>query len=130
MANMYYIETYGCEMNKSDSIDISLSFQARGFKEASSSEDADVVVLNTCSVRGRAEKKALSRLGQLKKPKQDNPEMIVGVIGCMAERDPEGIVAKMPYVDLLCGPGELHKIPAMITPSRLGFIASSPGWRV
>ena len=110
----FFIETMGCQMNVLDSELVAGQLCRAGFEAARDMASADVVLVNTCSVRDHAEKKALSRLGQLKKPKGDNPEMIVGVIGCMAERDPEGIVAKVPYVDLLCGPGELHKIPAMI----------------
>jgi len=109
-----YIETMGCQMNVLDSELVAGQLRRAGFAPARDMASADVVLINTCSVRDHAEKKALSRLGQLKRPKQDNPDMVVGVIGCMAERDPDGIVAKVPYVDLICGPGELHKIPAMI----------------
>ncbi len=88
--------------------------QARNYRRVDSIEQADLFLVNTCSVRDRAEKKALSRLGRAKRAKADNPEMIVGVIGCMAERDPDGIFEKVPFVELICGPGELNKIPAMV----------------
>ena len=114
MARRLYIETMGCQMNVLDSELVAGQLRRAGFEAADSMASADLVLINTCSVRGHAEEKALSRIGQLKNAKQANPDMMVGVIGCMAERDPEGIVAKMPHVDLLCGPGELHKIPAMI----------------
>ena len=110
----FYIETMGCQMNVLDSELVAGQLRRLGFEAAGDLASADVVLINTCSVRGHAEEKAFSRIGQLKKPKQANPNMVVGVIGCMAERDPDGIVAKMPHVDLICGPGELHKIPAMI----------------
>ncbi len=74
----------------------------------------DLVLFNTCGVRDHAEQKVLSKLGAVRKSKERNRDMIVGVIGCMAERDPDGIFAKMPHVDLVCGPGELNKIPAML----------------
>ncbi|MHC4065287.1 MAG: tRNA (N6-isopentenyl adenosine(37)-C2)-methylthiotransferase MiaB [Planctomycetota bacterium] len=109
-----YIETMGCQMNALDSELVAGQLRQAGFELAADLTSADVVLINTCSVRGHAEEKALSRLGQLKQPKQRRRDMIVGVIGCMAERDPDGIAAKVPHVDLLCGPGELHKIPAMI----------------
>ena len=109
-----YIETMGCQMNVLDSELVAGQLRRLGFEAAGDLASADVVLINTCSVRGHAEEKAFSRIGQLKKPKQANRNMVVGVIGCMAERDPDGIVAKMPHVDLICGPGELHKIPAMI----------------
>jgi tRNA-2-methylthio-N6-dimethylallyladenosine synthase len=109
-----YIETMGCQMNVLDSELVLGQLRARNYRAVDSPVGADVVLINTCSVRDHAEQKALSRLGVSKKPKQRNPDMVVGVIGCMAERDPEGILAQAPYVDLICGPGELNKIPAMI----------------
>jgi tRNA-2-methylthio-N6-dimethylallyladenosine synthase len=80
---------------------------------------ADVVLLNTCSVREHAEEKVYSRLGQLKKPKARKPSMIVGVIGCMAERDSEGL-KNSPLVDLICGPGQLNHIPGLIADVEAG----------
>jgi tRNA-2-methylthio-N6-dimethylallyladenosine synthase len=109
-----YIETMGCQMNVLDSELVLGQLRQRGFDRTPDMNHADVVLLNTCSVREHAEDKALSRLGSLKKTKSLNPDMIVGVIGCMAERDPDGIISKMPHVDLICGPSELNKIPAMI----------------
>jgi len=109
-----YIETMGCQMNVLDSELVLGRLRAQGYEPISDMTAADVVLINTCSVRDHAEQKALSRLGTLKKPKQRNGEMIVGVIGCMAERDPEGIFTKMPHVDLVCGPSELNKVPALI----------------
>ena len=109
-----YLETMGCQMNVLDSELVLGRLLAGNYRQVHSVEEADVVLVNTCSVRDHAEQKAFSRLGQAKKPKRRNPQMVVGVIGCMAERDPEGILRKAPYVDLICGPGELNKIPAMI----------------
>ncbi len=109
-----YLETMGCQMNVLDSELVLGRLRAQGYEPISDMTAADVVLINTCSVRDHAEQKALSRLGTLKKPKQRNGEMIVGVIGCMAERDPEGIFTKMPHVDLVCGPSELNKVPALI----------------
>ena len=109
-----YIETMGCQMNVLDSELVLGQLRARNYRSVDSMEEADVMLVNTCSVRGHAEQKALSRLGTAKKPKRRNPDMIVGVIGCMAERDPDGIFSRVPYVDLVCGPGELNKLPAMI----------------
>ena len=109
-----YLETMGCQMNVLDSELVLGRLRALGYKAIDDMAVADVVLLNTCSVREHAEQKVLSRLGALKKPKSRRPEMVVGVIGCMAERDPDGIFAKMPHVDLVCGPGELNKVPALI----------------
>ncbi|MCH7813854.1 MAG: tRNA (N6-isopentenyl adenosine(37)-C2)-methylthiotransferase MiaB [Planctomycetes bacterium] len=104
----------GCQMNVLDSELVAGQLRQAGFAQVDTPDQADVVLINTCSVRGHAEMKALSRAGHFKRPKQQNPDLIVGVMGCMAQRDPEGILAKVPHVDLICGPGELHKIPAMI----------------
>ena len=109
-----YLETMGCQMNVLDSELVMGRLRALGFEAIDDMTRADVVLLNTCSVRDHAEQKVLSRLGALKKPKALRPEMVVGVIGCMAERDPDGIFARMPHVDLVCGPGELNKVPALI----------------
>ncbi len=109
-----YIETMGCAMNVLDSELVVGQLRAAGYTLTDDMKTADVVLFSTCSVRQHAEDKVLSRLGALKKRKLHNPEMIVGVIGCMAERDPDGLVRHAPHVDLICGPGELNKIPAMI----------------
>ena len=109
-----YLETMGCQMNVLDSELVLGQLRALGYEPTLRMTDADVILLNTCSVRDHAEQKVLSRLGSLKKPRQRRPDMIVGIIGCMAERDPDGLFAKMPHVDLVCGPGELNKVPALI----------------
>jgi len=101
-------------MNSLDSELVLGQLRAQGYEPVRDPATADVVLINTCSVRDHAEQKAFSRLGSLKRSKSLRPQMIVGVIGCMAERDPDGILRKTPHVDLVCGPGELNKIPAMI----------------
>ncbi len=115
-----YLETMGCQMNVLDSELVLGQLRAKGYAPTTDMTAADLVLLNTCSVRDHAEQKALSRLGALKKPKGCNPEMVVGVIGCMAERDPDGIFGKMPHVDLVCGPGELNKITTLIEEVQAG----------
>jgi len=109
-----YLETMGCQMNVLDSELVLGRLRALGYDPIEDMTAADVVLLNTCSVRDHAEQKVLSRLGALRKPKLKRPDMVVGVIGCMAERDPDGVINKMPHVDLVCGPGELNKVPALI----------------
>ncbi len=109
-----YLETMGCQMNVLDSELVLGQLRALGYDPIADMTKADVVLLNTCSVRDHAEQKALSRLGSMKKPKGLRPDIVVGVIGCMAERDPDGIFTKMPHVDLVCGPAELNKVPALI----------------
>jgi len=119
-AKSVYLETMGCQMNVLDSELVLGQLRALGYHPTQDMTRADVVLLNTCSVREHAEQKVLSRLGALKKPKQSKRDMVIGVIGCMAERDPDGIFAKMPHVDLVCGPGELNKVPALIEDIQAG----------
>jgi len=117
---LLYLETMGCQMNVLDSELVEGQLRRQGYARTEDMTAADVVLLNTCSVRDHAEQKVLSRLGALKRAKQERTDMVVGVIGCMAERDPDGIFSKMPHVDLVCGPGELNKVPALIDVVRQG----------
>lgn len=110
----YFLETFGCQMNILDSQLVEGQLRARGLAPTDDYSSADLILFNTCSVRQHAEDKVLSRLGQLKGLKRRRPETIVGVIGCMAEREKEGLFVKAPHVDLLCGPGELNKLSALI----------------
>lgn len=110
----YFLETFGCQMNVLDSQLVEGQLRARGMRAVESPKQADLILYNTCSVRQHAEDKVHSRLGALKHLKQRRPEAIIGVIGCMAEREKEGIFVKAPHVDLLCGPGELDQLPALL----------------
>ncbi len=101
-------------MNVLDSTLVLGQLCALGYEQTDDYRRADLVLINTCSVRQRAEEKAYSRLFDIARAKKERPNMIVGVIGCMAERDHEGIRQRCPHVDLLCGPGNLNEIPALI----------------
>ena len=109
-----YLETFGCQMNVLDSELVLGQLVGQGYEPTADRDDADVVIYNTCSVRERAEQKVWSRLGELKDAKAARPGLVVGVIGCMAERDGTDIFKKFPHVDLLCGPGELDKLPGLV----------------
>lgn len=109
-----YLETFGCQMNELDSELVVGQLTGLGYRFTTDSARADVVLYNTCSVRERAEQKVWSRLGALKDAKQANPGMVVGVLGCMAERDGMSLIDRMPVVDVMCGPGELDKLPALL----------------
>ncbi len=109
-----FLETMGCQMNVLDSQLVSGQLRALGYEPTGHAKDADVVLINTCSVRGHAEEKVYSRLGELERIKRRRPEMIIAVIGCMAERDGDGVLARCRHVDLLCGPGQLARLPALI----------------
>ena len=109
-----YLETFGCQMNVLDSELVLGQLRARGYESTEDRASADVVMFNTCSVREHAEQKVWSRLGELRDAKSARPDLVIGVIGCMAERDGVDIFRRFPHIDILCGPGELDKLPAMV----------------
>lgn len=117
MKRKLYLETFGCQMNVLDSELVMGQLRTRGFESTDEREGADVVIFNTCSVREHAEQKVWSRLGELRESKKANPNLVIGVIGCMAERDGVDIFKRFPHIDILCGPGELDKLPAMVVNS-------------
>jgi tRNA-2-methylthio-N6-dimethylallyladenosine synthase len=114
MPRKLYLETFGCQMNVLDSELVLGQLRAQGYQSVEDRDDADVILYNTCSVREHAEQKVWSRLGELRQRKKDEPSLVIGVIGCMAERDGANIFSKFPHVDVLCGPGELDKLPALV----------------
>ena len=109
-----YLETFGCQMNELDSELVAGSLGALGYTFTRDAKDADIVLYNTCSVRERAEQKVWSRLGDMRNAKHDRPDLVVGVLGCMAERDGKDLMARMPVVDIMCGPAELDKLPELL----------------
>src|SRR5204863_2658076 len=114
MKRKLYLETFGCQMNVLDSELVLGQLRAQGYETVEDRDHADVILYNTCSVREHAEQKVWSRLGELRDRKNDEPHVVIGVIGCMAERDGTNIFSRFPYVDVLCGPGELDKLPRLI----------------
>jgi tRNA-2-methylthio-N6-dimethylallyladenosine synthase len=109
-----HMKTYGCQMNKLDSALVTSALEAAGFSLIDSVKDADVVLINTCSVRDHAEQRVLSHLGHLKHIKKSRPDMVVGVIGCMAQRLGEELL-EHEAVDLVCGPSQIPQITELIT---------------
>jgi tRNA-2-methylthio-N6-dimethylallyladenosine synthase len=109
-----YLETFGCQMNVLDSQLVVSQLRGLGYRFTDDWKSADVVLYNTCSVREQAENKVWSRVGLVGKHKRENPGVVLGVIGCMAERDGTDMIKKHPQIDLLCGPGELDKVPMLI----------------
>ncbi|CAN5384913.1 tRNA (N6-isopentenyl adenosine(37)-C2)-methylthiotransferase MiaB [soil metagenome] len=114
MKRKLYLETFGCQMNVLDSELVLSQLRAQGYESTEDRESADVILYNTCSVREHAEQKVWSRLGELKPRKAADPSVVIGVIGCMAERDAANIFERFPHVDILCGPGELDKLAGMV----------------
>ena len=110
-----YIRTFGCQMNEYDSDKMADVLRAaRGYELTDDPEQADVLLLNTCSIREKAQEKVFSHLGVWRPLKQANPALIIGVGGCVASQEGAGITARAPYVDLVFGPQTLHRLPEMI----------------
>jgi tRNA-2-methylthio-N6-dimethylallyladenosine synthase len=114
MPKRLYIETVGCQMNVLDSELVVAALRKSGYELVDSPAKADTILFNTCSVRQHAEDKIYSALGRLKYAKQQDPNKIIGVLGCMAQKDQRLIYQRAPYVDLIVGPGQLHQVPRLI----------------
>ena len=115
-----YIETVGCQMNELDSELVVASLRKDGYELTASPHDADTILFNTCSVRQHAEDKIYSALGRLKNAKREHPGKVIGVLGCMAQKDQGLIFKRAPYVDLIVGPGQLHQVPGLVREIRAG----------
>jgi tRNA-2-methylthio-N6-dimethylallyladenosine synthase len=110
-----YIRTYGCQMNEYDSSRMAdLMREAYGLRLVADPEDADVILMNTCSVREKAEEKVYSELGRYRKIKDRRPDLIIGVGGCVAQQEGERIQKRAPYVDVVFGPQTYHRLPEMV----------------
>jgi tRNA-2-methylthio-N6-dimethylallyladenosine synthase len=114
MTKKLYIETVGCQMNVLDSELVVASLRKEGYELTDNTREADTILFNTCSVRQHAEDKIYSALGRLKNAKTENPHKIIGVLGCMAQKDQRLIFERAPYVDLIVGPGQLHQVPQLV----------------
>ena len=118
MTRTVFIETYGCQMNEADSELMYGLLRHQGYALADAAENADVVLLNTCAVRERAEERIFGRLGWLKSMKAARPGMVLGVTGCMAERMRDALVQRAPYVDLVVGPDAYRRLPDLLSRAR------------
>jgi len=119
MSRRYFIKTYGCQMNEYDSARMADVLEAGGDLEATdNAAEADVLLMNTCSVREKAQEKVFSLLGEWRKLKSERPDVIIGVGGCVASQEGEAITERAPFVDLVFGPQTLHRLPEMIAELR------------
>ena len=119
MSRRYFIKTYGCQMNEYDSARMADVLHAGGDLTATdNAAEADVLLMNTCSVREKAQEKVFSLLGEWRKLKALRPEIIIGVGGCVASQEGEAITERAPFVDLVFGPQTLHRLPEMIAELR------------
>jgi tRNA-2-methylthio-N6-dimethylallyladenosine synthase len=114
-----YIRTFGCQMNEYDSDKMAdILAVENGYEKTADPALADVILFNTCSVREKAQEKVFSDLGRVRHLKQDNPELIIGVGGCVASQEGAAIVSRAPYVDIVFGPQTLHRLPRLIEARR------------
>ncbi len=120
MSKKLYLETVGCQMNVLDSELVVGALRRQGYSLTDVPTDADLVLYNTCSVRAHAEEKIYSALGRVRKHKLANPEVVVGVIGCMAQKDQDEVFRRANYVDVVCGPGQLGQLPELIAKVQAG----------
>src|SRR5690348_3698100 len=114
-AKKFYIESYGCSMNFSDSEIVASILQGEGFGATRNFEEADLILLNTCSIREKAEQTVRKRLTEFKKIKKGNPALLVGVLGCMAERLKAKFLEEEKLVDLVVGPDAYRTLPQLVT---------------
>lgn len=114
-AKKLYIKTFGCQMNEYDSDKMAdVLRENQGLELTSTPEDADVILLNTCSIREKAQEKVFSDLGRINQLKKKNPNLVIGVGGCVASQEGATIIRRAPYVDVVFGPQTLHRLPDLI----------------
>jgi tRNA-2-methylthio-N6-dimethylallyladenosine synthase len=115
MAKKLFIKTNGCQMNEYDSSKMAeVLLQSHGLEKTDKVEEADVILLNTCSIREKAQEKVFSQLGQWRDFKKNNPNVVIGVGGCVASQEGADIIKRAPFVDLVFGPQTLHRLPALL----------------
>ena len=121
MAERFFIQTYGCQMNEYDSAKmadvLATAFDAQATDDAA---QADIVLVNTCSVREKAQEKVFSLLGRWRALKEENPNLIIGVGGCVASQEGAAILKRAPFVDIVFGPQTLHRLPELVSHVRSG----------
>ena len=115
MKGKLYIKTHGCQMNEYDSAKMADVLAAsHGLELTDQEQDADVILINTCSIREKAQEKVFSQLGRWKQLKRAKPAVVIGVGGCVASQEGQAIIDRAPIVDLVFGPQTLHRLPAML----------------
>lgn len=114
-----FIRTFGCQMNEYDSDKmVDVLHAAEGLERTENPEDADVILFNTCSVREKAQEKVFSDLGRVRHLKEKNPNLLIGVGGCVASQEGKAIIQRAPYVDVVFGPQTLHRLPNLLADRR------------
>ena len=110
----YHTITFGCQMNENDSERLAGQLRSIGYAATEDKENADLILINTCCVRESAEKKIYGKIGELKRLKQENPNLIIGIAGCMAQKDKEKLFKKAPHVDLVMGTHNTHQLVELL----------------
>ena len=116
----FMILTWGCQMNEDDSLQMANLLEQMGCRQVSEESDADIILLNTCSVRAKPEQKVRSKLGELRRLKLRKPDLIIGVCGCMAQLESEELLRRTPFVDLVLGTACIHELPMLVQRIRQG----------
>src|SRR5205085_3225487 len=106
----FFIKTYGCQMNERDSEQVAHSLMRRGYRKVEHEADADVILLNTCSVRDMAEQKALGKMGMLGRLTKTKPDVVFGFLGCMAQACGASLLHEIPHLDLVIGTQKFHRV--------------------
>ena len=114
MSRQVFLQTYGCQMNERDSEEILGMLTAQGYRLVSREDEADVVLLNTCSVREHAEARAFGKMAIMQRLKREKPDLVLGILGCMAKAQREEIFRRLPQVDLVAGPAEIYDLPDLL----------------
>src|SRR5687768_12725468 len=110
----FTVITFGCQMNSHDSDRIGEVLRGAGHQEAAGLADADLVLLNTCSIREKAEQKLRSEVGRIALLKRERPELTIAVAGCVAQQEGEGLLKRMPDIDLILGPDNIQELPRLL----------------
>ena len=119
MAKKLYIKTMGCQMNEYDSDKMAdVLRESHGYELTSDVDEADLLLVNTCSIREKAQEKVFSELGRWRPLKEKRPGVMIGVGGCVASQEGEGITQRAPFVDVVFGPQTLHRLPELIENAR------------
>ncbi|MGB2516933.1 MAG: tRNA (N6-isopentenyl adenosine(37)-C2)-methylthiotransferase MiaB, partial [Pseudomonadales bacterium] len=123
MSKKLYIKTHGCQMNEYDSGRMAdLLGESHAMELTEAPEEADILLLNTCSIREKAQEKVFHQLGRWRKLKEANPNVKIGVGGCVASQEGEAISKRAPFVDMIFGPQTLHRLPEMIEATDAGAV--------
>ena len=119
MPKKLFLRTFGCQMNEYDSDKMAdVLYAAAGYEKTDTPEDADLILFNTCSVREKAQEKVFHDLGRIRHLKEANPDLLIGVGGCVASQEGEAIVRRTPFVDVVFGPQTLHRLPQLLAARR------------